>query len=262
MSRMLRYPPPSRIENGGVAVFADSHLGQVDGDADDFLEALSGLTDRGIRTVVLLGDILQYFIGDRKFASPLVKKVVAGWESLSREGMSFRYVEGNRDFFLANSLFSKAFTRCAATDGIEIGGRRFGFVHGDRINTHDVPYRMWLLVSKNPVSRAVLRVTPGPLARKIVARAEARLYRTNFKHKRHLPEAALLAEGRRAREAGYDELLIGHFHREVLLQSETGVARILPAWLQERRHLEIGFDGTPVLVEEPTAFKVRKPQGK
>ena len=81
------------------------------------------------------------------------------------------------------------------------------------MNTADFPYRFWRAVSKrNPVAHAVLRAIPGPLARAIVARTEARLYRSNFKHKAKLPEAALPRGGRAARQAGYDALLVGHFH--------------------------------------------------
>ena len=81
------------------------------------------------------------------------------------------------------------------------------------------PYRFWRRFSKNPVARGALTLIPGPMARAIVTKTEERLYRTNFKHKTKLPEAELLAEGRRARSAGYDRLLVGHFHVERLLEA-------------------------------------------
>ena len=60
---MVRFPQPLEVA-GGVAVFADAHLGQVERDAEDFLEALEGVRRRGFSTVVLLGDIFHYFIAD------------------------------------------------------------------------------------------------------------------------------------------------------------------------------------------------------
>lgn len=245
-----------------MAVFADAHLGQAEGDGDDFVESLAALPGRGLGTVVLLGDIFHYLIGDRKFETPLVSRVVEGLSDLARRGVAFRYVEGNRDFFVDGSPFAEPLARYGLTDGLAVGPRRYAFVHGDRVNTRDLPYRFWRVVSKNPVSYGVMKLLPGSVARAIVRRTEARLYRTNFKHKSRLPEAQLLEEGRRARRAGYDEVLVGHFHVERLLQGPDGVARILPAWLEERRHAEISPDGRLTLVEEPSASRaVRRVAG-
>jgi UDP-2,3-diacylglucosamine pyrophosphatase LpxH len=250
------------VSEGSVAVFADAHLGQAEGDADDFLVSLEVLYARGIRTFVLLGDIFHYFIGDERFATPMVEKVLAGWESLAARGASLRYVEGNRDFFLEGTRFARSFSWYGDSDGLAVGERRWAFVHGDRINTGDLPYRFWRRLSKNPVSRAVLHALPGGIARGIVSRTEARLYRTNFKHKKVLPEPHLVAEGRRARAAGYDAVLIGHFHVEKRFEVPDGVAHVLPAWLEERKHAEILPDGSLVIVEEASADRaVRRDLG-
>jgi UDP-2,3-diacylglucosamine hydrolase len=252
---VVKYLPPEPAAAGGVAVFADSHLGQVEGDADDFLEALTAVRRRGFRTAVLLGDIFHYFIGDRRFETPLVRKVVEGWTSLAEAGLSLRYVEGNRDFFLKGSPWAGMFAAYGDTDGLEVGGRRYAFVHGDRINTSDLPYRFWRVLSKNPVSFAVMKALPGPVARAIVSRTEARLYRSNFRHKRVLPERFLLEEGARVRRLGYDQLLIGHFHVDRLFETAGSSARILPAWLEERKHAEIAPDGTLSIVVEESAHR-------
>jgi UDP-2,3-diacylglucosamine hydrolase len=257
---VIPYPEARSVADGGVAVFADSHLGQTEGDAEDFLAGLDDAVARGFGTVVLLGDIFHYFIGSPKLETPLIRRVLAAWDDLAARGVELRYVEGNRDFFVRGTRWARAFAAYGDTDGLLVGGRRYAFVHGDRINTRDLPYRFWRRLSKNPVSRAALGLIPGPLARRIVASTEARLYRTNFRHKRTLPDAEVLREGGRARAAGYDELLIGHFHVERLYEGDGVVARILPAWLEERRHAEIGPDGAFRLVEEPSAARaVRRP---
>src|SRR5512143_1056224 len=140
---MARYPNPFRVTGGRVAVFADAHLGQVDRDADDFLAALERLRDEGTRTVVLLGDIFHYFIGDAKFVTPLIERVLEAWRALAARGVALRYVEGNRDFFLEGTPFTAPFAAYGGTDGLEVGGRKYAFVHGDRVNTADLPYRLW-----------------------------------------------------------------------------------------------------------------------
>ena len=236
-----------------MAVFADAHLGQAPRDGEDFLAALSDVSRRGFRTVVLLGDIFHVFIGDAKFETPLVRRVLDGWRALAADGVALRYVEGNRDFFLAGTPFAASFAAYGETDGLEVGGTRYAFVHGDRVNTRDLPYRFWRVLSKNPISKAALGVIPGPLARAIVGETEKRLYRTNFKHKSRLPETELLAEARRARGTGYDRLLVGHFHVERRLEAPDGAVHVLPAWLEERKHAEIDGSGRLIVVEEPSA---------
>lgn len=245
-----------------MAVFADSHLGQARGDGDDFLTALDDVVARGFGTIVLLGDIFHYFIGSAKLETPLIRGVLAGWDELARRGCELRYVEGNRDFYLRGTRWVRAFSAYGDTDGVLVGGRRYAFVHGDRINTKDLPYRLWRGISKNPVSHAALGLIPGFLARRIVEKTESRLYRTNFRHKRVLPEAELRREGERVRAAGYDELLVGHFHVEKLYEGDRGVTRILPAWLEERRHAEIGPDGVFRLVEEKSASRAVRRSGR
>ncbi len=83
---MVPYPEPRRVAEGGVAVFADAHLGQAEGDGDDFLAALDDVAARGFGTIVLLGDIFHYFIGSAKLETPLIRRVLAGWDELSRRG--------------------------------------------------------------------------------------------------------------------------------------------------------------------------------
>jgi len=247
------YPEPRQVGNGGVAVFADAHLGQAEGDGEDFLAALDEVVGRGFRTIVFLGDIFHYFIGSEKLETPLIRRVLLGWDELAERGLELRYIEGNRDFFLRGTRWARAFAAYGDTDGLQVGGRRYAFVHGDRVNTRDLPYRFWRRVSKNPGSRAALGLIPGPLARRIVQKTEERLYRTNFRHKRVLPEAELRREGASARAAGFDELLVGHFHVEKLYEGDGVITRILPAWLEERRHAEIGPDGVFRLVQEESA---------
>src|SRR5664280_548349 len=117
---MVRFPQPLEVA-GGVAVFADAHLGQVERDAEDFLEALEGVRRRGFSTVVLLGDIFHYFIGDPKLETPLLRKTLQGLQGVASRGLSLRYVEGNRDFFVAGSPYAAPFASWALTDGLRIG---------------------------------------------------------------------------------------------------------------------------------------------
>lgn len=239
-------------------MFADAHLGQVEGDADDLLASLEAVRQRGFSTAVLLGDIFHYFIGHPKLETPFLRRTLDGFSAVAGRGLRLRYVEGNRDFFVAGTPYAAPFAAYGLTDGLEVAGATYAFVHGDRVNTADLPYRFWRVISKNPVARAALGVIPGSLARAIVAKTEARLYRSNFRHKKKLPEAALRAEGRQARAQGYDALLVGHFHVGRTYAGADGVTHVLPAWLEERKHAEIGPDGRLSIVQESTAERARR----
>jgi UDP-2,3-diacylglucosamine hydrolase len=254
---VTRFPEPTPAP-GGAAVFADAHLGQVEGDADDLLASLEEVRRRGFSTAVLLGDIFHYFIGHPKLETPFLRRTLDGFSEVAARGLQLRYVEGNRDFFVAGTPYAAPFTSYALADGLAVSGTTYAFVHGDRVNTADLPYRFWRRISKNPVARAALAVIPGPLARAIVAKTEARLYQSNFRHKKRLPEEALRAEGRQARAQGFDALLVGHFHVGRTFAGPDGVTHVLPAWLEERKHAEIAPDGQLSIVEEPTVERARR----
>src|SRR5439155_1203296 len=75
---------------------------------------------------------------------------------------------------------------CDAQTFVE-GGRRFFLTHGDLLNEKDLPYRFWRFLSKNPLSRAAIPLIPKKAGNRFVWKVEARLYRSNFKHKQRLP---------------------------------------------------------------------------
>ena len=254
---MTRFPDPV-LAPGGAVVFADAHLGQVEGDADDLLDSLEAVRKRGFSTAVLLGDIFHYFIGHPKLETPFLRRTLDGFSAVASRGLSLRYVEGNRDFFIAGTPYAAPFAAYGLTDGLRCGDVSYAFVHGDRVNSADLPYRFWRVFSKNAVARAALDVIPGPIARAIVHKTEARLYRSNFRHKKKLPEESLRAEGRQARAQGFDALLVGHFHVGRTYDGNDGVTHVLPAWLEERKHAEIAPDGSLSIVEEQTAERARR----
>ena len=115
-------------------MFADAHLGQVEGDADDLLASLEDVRRRGFSAAVLLGDIFHYFIGHPKLETPLLRRVLDGFAALAGRGLQLRYVEGNRDFFVAGTPYAAPFASYGVTDGLVVGDVRYAFVHGDRVN--------------------------------------------------------------------------------------------------------------------------------
>ena len=230
------------------AVFADCHIGRRPDDEGPFLEALEQAARHGARAVSLLGDIFHFFIAHPKFETPAIARFLETVERLGDRGVSVSYVEGNRDFFLKGSYVERYFREVVDEQIFEQGGRRFLLTHGDLLNEADIPYRFWRALSKNPVSRAVMHLVPRKAGNRLVWKIEAWLYRSNFKHKSRLPVEMIRSFADRRFRQGVDVLLLGHFHKSWSEKVGSGRVEILPAFVEERRWMEIGEDGETKLV--------------
>jgi UDP-2,3-diacylglucosamine hydrolase len=184
---------------------------------------------------LLLGDLFQAWVGHRHFETADIAAVVAALRALRRRGLRLDYVEGNRDFFLAQSVYADAFDSVADEVAFESGGVRYLAVHGDGLVDEDWQYRFWRRLSKSALSRALAGRLPAPLARRLVHSTERRLSRTNFRHRHLLPEAAIRRYAERRLAEGHDVLLLGHFHEERTWRVAGGEVRLLAAWFKTRR---------------------------
>ena len=162
------------------------------------------------------------------------------------------YVEGNREFFLRGSYVERYFREVCDEESFELGGKRFLLTHGDLLNEKDRPYRFWRAISKNRLSRASIALIPKRVANRFVWSVEARLYRSNFKHKTRLPVEMIRAFAARRFREGYDVLLLGHFHKSWQEEVDGGRVEILPAFVEDRRWMEIADDGSTRLVSLAT----------
>lgn len=230
------------------AVFADCHVGRRPGDEAPFFAALEAAQKRGASAITLLGDIFHYFIAHPNFETPAIRRFLDAARRLKEAGVVVTYVEGNRDFFLPGSYAESAFGSVCDEETFAAGGRRFLATHGDLLNERDRPYRFWRYLSKNPVSRAALDFVPKSVANRFVRRVEARLDKSNFKHKTRLPVEMIRAFAGKRFRGGVDVLLLGHFHKSWTDDFEGGRVEILPAFVDERKWMEIGEDGTTSLV--------------
>lgn len=230
------------------AVIADSHVGRKPGDEEPFLEALEAARRRGATAITLLGDIFHFFIAHRKFETPAIARFLEAARRLEAAGVPVTYVEGNRDFFLRGSYAEPAFHAVCDEEIFEAGGRRFLATHGDLLNDRDRSYRFWRFLSKNRLSRAAVGFVPKELGNRFVWKVEGRLYRSNFKHKSKLPEEIIRRYAARRFREGINVLLLGHFHRPWVDESAGGRIEILPAFVEERRWMEVADDGTTSLV--------------
>ena len=224
-------PPRTRA----VALLADAHLSGPGGPAGPLAAQLAALPAAGCRRLVVMGDLFQTWVGHRHFETADVAEMVAALRGLRRGGLRIDYVEGNRDFFLAAGPYADAFDEVSEEIAFEDAGVRYLAVHGDGLVEDDWQYRFWRRLSKSGLSRLLAGRIPAPLARRLVTATERRLSRTNLKHRRRLPEAAIRRYAERRLAEGHDVLLLGHFHVARTWSVPGGEVRLLEAWFKTRK---------------------------
>lgn len=217
-----------------VAIVADAHLGGPGGAAAPLVEQLRRLPAEGCDRLLLLGDLFQIWIGNRRYETPDIALVTETLVALREAGVRVDYVEGNRDFFLAGSPYDRAFDRVGSEVAFEAGGVRYLAVHGDGLDRRDRKYRFWRAISKSGPSRLAAALVPRPHARRLVFGTERKLSETNLEHKREVPVEVLREYGRRRLAEGHDVLLLGHFHEPRTLRVPEGEVRLLAAWFDSR----------------------------
>jgi len=217
-----------------VALLADAHVGGPGGSGDDLQEELDALDAARCELLVILGDLFHVWVGDRRYETEEIRRLLPVLAAVRRRGIETRYVEGNRDFFLEDSAYAGAFDSIAREHAFVRGGVRYLATHGDGLDDRDWRYRFWRRTSKNPFSRAASRRLPGRLARHWVTSMDRRLAETNFEHKIRIPEEVIRRYGERRLAEGHDVLLLGHFHEARRFAVGGGEVRIVDAWFRSR----------------------------
>jgi UDP-2,3-diacylglucosamine pyrophosphatase LpxH len=218
-----------------LAVVADAHLGGPGGEAGQLVAQLEALPDAGVERLVLLGDLLQVWVGYEQYQTAESRALLAAVRALRGRGVRVDYIEGNRDFFLAAGPCREAFDSVGAEVAAVAGGVRYLFVHGDGLNDRDRQYLAWRWLSKSWAVRTVIRRLPKRAVSPFVHGTERQLSGTNFKHKAQVPEAAITRYAERRLAEGHDVLVLGHFHEPRRWRVAGGEVLLLDAWFRSRR---------------------------
>ncbi len=230
------------------AVFvADAHLNQDDEHTRAFV-SLAGRAAAENAALVLLGDMFDLWFGAPGLTFGFQEPVIARLRELRRAGLRLYYVEGNRDFYLKRAHEGTTFDAVSeGTVQAAVGPFRVHLSHGDTVNRADLFYRFWKTVSKNAVAYGLLSLIPPPIALPLTKRMERTLKQTNLKFKGAFPEQDCRSFALRAFEEGIDFVVMGHFHKELLVPFAEGkptrVLAVLPSWRENRRHFYLTAAG-------------------
>ncbi|GAK54240.1 metallophosphoesterase [Candidatus Moduliflexus flocculans] len=236
------------MSSGDTIVIADAHLDGVNRELRHFLSLLESFRAQKIASLVLLGDIFNFWVGTSKMTLPCHAEVLNALTILKMSGVSLTYVEGNRDYFLARQFLHAPF-HAVSSEGIrvEIAGRQWYFSHGDLVNIHDRQYRNWRRFSRNSLLFAAFNAMPQALTMWLAHAIEKRLRVTNRRYKSAFPVAECYEYAEMLWQQGCDMIVLGHFHQERRLERSAGdhanALLVLPAWKDSHRFLRISFQG-------------------
>lgn len=158
---------------------------------------------------LFLGDLFDVWVGLPSMETGPERAFLAWVDERRRAGAWVGGWLGNREYFL--DRHAARFDLLGEGTGGRLEGEGLAFEHGDLINAEDRAYRTWNLLSRSGVLWAFFRLLPGPLARGLAGRIEAKLRTTNREYKLAFPEAAFRAAAEAQAPATF---LTGHFHTE------------------------------------------------
>jgi UDP-2,3-diacylglucosamine hydrolase len=224
----------------------DVHLDRDDRDLPAFLAYLRGVAESA-RRIVLMGDLFNLWLGAADMEQDHHRAVIDCLSELRSRGTELHYLEGNRDYRIAQRHLGGVFDAVSDTGLREDwGGLRIWAAHGDLVNRNDRQYRIWRRVSRGAVTWRLFTALPPARRFAIAERIERKMRGTNVGMKQRFPETIVADYATRHLGADAGAVVLGHFHVERELEAGPGGrihVYVLPEWKGSRRHLRVRASG-------------------
>jgi len=213
---------------------ADAHL--LESSDANYQRLLSFLqTQLGeVRTLVLLGDIFEFWVGYRHVVFSRYLPLLELLHRFRQSGTDIIFVEGNHDFHLGAFFRDTLGCRILPDGGdIELDGVRFHLAHGDLINPEDKGYRRLRAFFRSGLVQFLIRVIPPDLTWAI-GRALGRQSEKSHDRKRAFDPTALLTAYAEKKLTGPTRYVVtGHFHVPFRKELEHGTLVALGDWISQ-----------------------------
>jgi len=212
------------------------------------------------RTLFILGDFFEFWIGDEETDSPFAQRVTGALRALAARGVAVYLMHGNRDFLLGKRFASAAGASLLPDPTvIHCAGQRVVLSHGDMLCIDDERYnrfRRW--TRKGWVQRVFLALPLSArlsIARKLRADSEGNRAR-QLSAGAPVPviygDVAPAAAAELLGAAGASLLVHGHTHRPARHEEAAGVRWVLTDWDLDGAHpraavLQLDRDGFRLL---------------
>ena len=210
-----------------LIIVADTHITPGSADEKTFYEMLAKLGESP-HDVVFLGDIFDLWIGLPGYEGAPQARFL-DW---CREQKKFRcigFIEGNHEFFISETHGDSFSWSTAASSWQDDNG--YLFVHGDRINPHDKRYLTFRRLTKNELTKWLLKVLPGGPG--ICNRLSQALRHTNPEYRQGLPETQIKIYADQMFDDRLKSIFVGHFHATYQhVHAPDQVLYLVPAWFE------------------------------
>lgn len=204
---------------------ADAHL--INPEDDNYCRLLDLLhrEEGKIRTLYLLGDIFEFWVGYEHVVFTPYVPILEALRRIHEGGTKIVWVEGNHDFHLGPFITKTLQTTIIpASAVITIDGQRVFLCHGDLIDTKDKGYRLYrsLLRSRFIGFFVDLFVSPDRLwrfSRFLSARSQSRRQHRPLRD----PKPLIMEHARQRLSEGCQVVINGHFHTPFINKTEAGL---------------------------------------
>ncbi|BCA79437.1 UDP-2,3-diacylglucosamine diphosphatase [Desulfuromonas sp. AOP6] len=214
---------------------ADAHLlNPADSNYQRLLHFLES-EGAGIRTLYLLGDIFEFWVGYRSVVFSPYVPLLEALRRLRGQGVEIVYVEGNHDFNLG-PYFRNELSCHILPDGgsITIDGIKVYIGHGDLVNQEDKGYRLLRRFLRSRFLTFLMAIVPPDLTWAISRWGSRRSKeRRGGKQGHHLPEQALRRHANHLFVEGHQAVITGHFHTPLFDSSAEGTLIALGDWITQ-----------------------------
>jgi UDP-2,3-diacylglucosamine hydrolase len=201
--------------------------------ADRFQRFLAGPV-RGARSLYLLGDLFEAWLGDDD-PEPAHREAIAAIARVAQSGTLVYVMRGNRDFMLGDRFCAEAGAILLDDPAIlEMGGTRLVLSHGDGLCVDDRAYQRLRARVRDPGLRAGFARLPIEARRRLAleARAGSREHLANASS--YITDVNAGAVETVFRDSGAEVMIHGHTHRPGIHRTESGgmprTRVVLGAW--------------------------------
>ncbi|AMV71943.1 UDP-2,3-diacylglucosamine diphosphatase [Desulfuromonas carbonis] len=214
---------------------ADAHLRHPDDPSYRRLLAFLAEQRGQVRTLYLLGDIFDFWLGFRHTVYAAHVPLLAELRKLHEAGTELVCVEGNHDFHLGPYFSAELGARILPDGGaVAIDGQQIYLAHGDLVNAGDRGYRRLRRLLRSPLIRALAQVVHPDWTWVVYRWLEARsIAGKPAKVDRQLPLDLLRRHARERFAAGCQVVITGHFHIPHHETTAAGTLLSLGGWLEQ-----------------------------
>jgi UDP-2,3-diacylglucosamine hydrolase len=204
-------------------------------------------------TLYILGDFLEYWIGDDDKATGL-QPVFSALDRLHETGTSVHFMHGNRDFLIGKKLARRHHFDIVDDPHVEtINHQRVLLMHGDLLCTDDVAYQNFRRKVRNRFFQRLFLLLPLSRREKIARSLRNTSEKATSDKSEEIMDVNQNAVVQAMHDSNVDMLIHGHTHRpgvhEFEIDGKTVKRIVLGDWYKHGNYLRTNADGEYELVE-------------